>query len=268
MDINSYLDPLIADMEKLWEGIHIKVNKKNIKVRAAISFVLRDVPAARKIGGFVGHRGRRSCTECFKEFPTQQFGDYPDYSGFIKSEWEPRLHAVHVWYAKQQKKANTESQRKEIESDFGARYSLLYELQYYNTISSLVIDPMHCLLLGIAKKFFKVWTLSNIVLPEHYTTIQNKVDSFKCPPDIGRIPYKIASKFSGLKADQWKSWSLHFSLYSLKGILPNEDYNCWHKFVIVSYKLFFKKISLSELDEIDHIIEEFCTLFFTTIWKK
>ena len=56
-------------MEKLWEGIHIKVKKKNIKVRAAISCVSCDVPAARKIGGFVGHRGRRSCTKYFKEFP-------------------------------------------------------------------------------------------------------------------------------------------------------------------------------------------------------
>ena len=204
----------------------------------------------------MGHRGRRSCTKCFKEFPTQQFGDYSDYSGFIKSEWEPQSHTVHVWYAKQQKKANTESQRKEIESDL-----------YYNAISSLVIDPMHCLFLGI-KKFFKVWTLSNIVIPEHYTAIQNKVDSFKCPPDIGGIPYKIASKFSGLKTDQWKSWTLHFSMYSLKGILPNEDYNCWHKFVIVSYKLCKQNISLSELDEIDHIIEEFCTLFLQLYGKK
>ena len=180
----------------------------------------------------MGQRGRRSCTKCFKEFPTQQFGDYPDYSGLIKSEWGPRSHAMHVWYAKQ---TNRESQRKEI--DFGVRYSLLYELKYYNAISSLVIDPMHCLFLGISKNFLKVWTLSNIVLPEHYTAIQNKLDSYKCPPDFGRIPYKIASKFSDLKADQWKSWTLHFSLYSLKGILPNEDYNCWHKFVIVSFKL-------------------------------
>ena len=50
------------------------------------------------------------------------------------------------WYAKEQKKANTESQRKEIESEFGARYSLLYELKYYNAISSIVIDPMQSFL--------------------------------------------------------------------------------------------------------------------------
>ena len=54
------------------------------------------------------------------------------------------------------KTAKTESERKAVESEFGARYSLLYELPYYNVITSCVIDPMHCLFLGIAKKFLKV----------------------------------------------------------------------------------------------------------------
>ena len=60
------------------------------------------------------------------------------------------------------------------------------DIPYYNAISSLVIDPMHCLFLGIAKKFF-FKSLDTLLLPEHYTVIQNKVDSFKCPPDIGWI---------------------------------------------------------------------------------
>ena len=53
------------------------------------------------------------------------------------------------------KTTRTESERKAVESEFGARYSLLYELPYYNAITSC-IDPMHCLFLGIAKKFLKV----------------------------------------------------------------------------------------------------------------
>ena len=84
-DINTYLEPLICDMEKLWEGVAIKVNGKHVKIRACLAC---DVPAARKVGGFVGHKGYRSCNKCYKTFPTTRFGDYPDYSGFKKSEWE------------------------------------------------------------------------------------------------------------------------------------------------------------------------------------
>ena len=78
------LEPLICDMEKLWEGVTIKVNGKPVKIRAASPCLACDVPAARKVGGFVGHKGYRSCNKCYKAFPTTPFGDYPDYSGFKK----------------------------------------------------------------------------------------------------------------------------------------------------------------------------------------
>ena len=77
----------------------------------------------------------------------------------------------------------------------------------------------------------KVLMANDYLNQENLQTIQKRENSFKCPPNIGRIPHKIMSRFSGLKADQWKSWTMHFSLYCLKDILPQQDYNCWHKFV-------------------------------------
>ena len=260
-DINTYLEPLMQDLEKLWSGIEIHSHGKSTKIRAAISCLACDVPAARKVGGFVGHRGYRSCTRCYKTFPTANFGDYPDYSGFKKSDWEVRSHALHVWYARRQKMARTKSEKKSIESEFGVRYSVLYELPYYNSITSCVIDPMHCLFLGIAKKFFKVWMANNYLNQENLQTIQDKVNSFKCPPDIGRIPHKIVSRFSGLKADQWKSWTLHFSLFSLRDILPQRDYNCWHKFVQACTLICRRSVPKSDLSKIDKVIEGCCSDF-------
>ncbi len=115
-------------MEKLWNGTSITVNNKTIVTRAAISCLACDIPAARKVGGFVGPQGFRGCSICLKSFFTQQFGDYPDYSGFKKYEWEPRSHALHVWFGRKHKTAITEVQRKAIEHEYGARNSLLYEL--------------------------------------------------------------------------------------------------------------------------------------------
>ena len=71
-DINIYLEPFICDMEKLWDGVMIKVKGRSVKVRAAISCLACDVPAACKVGGFVGHRGYHSCNKCYKTFPTAQ----------------------------------------------------------------------------------------------------------------------------------------------------------------------------------------------------
>ena len=114
-----------------------------------------------------------------------------------------------MWYARQQKHAKTEKERMYIESMHGARYTSLYELPYYHAISSCVIDPMHCLFLGIAKDCFKTWML-NGVLQDSLIVIQGREDSFNCPAGIGRIPYKIPSKVSGLKVDQWKNWTMFF----------------------------------------------------------
>ena len=260
-NINTYLEPLINDLKRLWEGVTVTINGKPVTIRAALSCLACDVPAARKVGGFIGHNGKRGCTKCWKEFSCEKFGDYPDYSGFNKSDWEPRSHALHVWYALQQLNSNTEGKRKAIESQFGVRYSSLYELPYYNAVASCVIDPMHCLFLGVAKRFFSILISQQILSEKDFPGIQKKVDAFNCPPDIGRIPYKISSSFSGLKADQWKNWTLYFSLYSLKGVIPHRDYDCWLMFVKICSELCRKQILLSDLESIDQKIEEFCIKF-------
>lgn len=105
-----------------------------------------------------------------------------------------------MWYGLKHKNAKTEDERKQIESEHGARFSYLFYLPYYNAISSCIIDPMHCLFLGIAKKVFKIWLSNDIVSEDQLVHIQKRVDEFRCPPDIGRIPYKIVSRVSGLKS--------------------------------------------------------------------
>ena len=47
-------------------------------VRAALLCTYCDIPAARKVSGFVGHSAYRACSP----FPTAAFGETPDYSGF------------------------------------------------------------------------------------------------------------------------------------------------------------------------------------------
>ena len=66
---------------------------------------------------------------------------------------------------------------------------------------------------------------------ENLNVIQETIDHFSAPPKVGRMPYKIASNFSSLTADQWKNWIFIYSLYTLHGLIPIEHYTCLCLFV-------------------------------------
>ena len=52
-----------------------------------------------------------------------------------------------------------------------------------------------------------------------------------------------------------------FFLHCLKDILPQQDYNCWHKFVKACTLICRRSIPKSDLSRIDHMIEECCCDF-------
>ena len=75
-----------------------------------------------------------------------------------------------------------------------------------------VIDPMHNLLLGTARHILSVWQELGIIKEELLGDIQAKVNAFVTTNDIGCIPSKLASGFSGFTAEQWRNWTLICSL--------------------------------------------------------
>ena len=84
-------------------------NGMQVLVRAALLCVACDIPAARKVCGFVGHRG---CSKCLHSFPTSRFGEKGDYSNFDHDSWEPRTNYLHREVAS---KYNTRSEQQEID---------------------------------------------------------------------------------------------------------------------------------------------------------
>ena len=87
---------------------------------------------------------------------------------------------------------------------------------------------MHNLYLGTAKHAMKTWRESGIIRDDQLALIQEKVDELSVPHNIGRIPYKIGSNFSGLTADQWLNWINIYSMYALKTLCHLFTYNAGH----------------------------------------
>ena len=74
-----------------------------------------------------------------------------------------------------------------MQQDYGVHYSELNRLPYFNIIRSHVIDPMHNIVyLGTTKHVMKTWRESNIIRENKLSVIQEKVDEFNVPYNIGR----------------------------------------------------------------------------------
>ena len=111
-----------------------------------------------------------------KKFPTSTFGEKADYRGFDTDKWASRVDEEQRKNAYEHLTASTAAKQKEIERKYGVKYSLLFELPYYDTVRFLALDPMHVLFLGIAKHTLKTWTALGIINDSHFIIIQQCVN--------------------------------------------------------------------------------------------
>lgn len=122
-----------------------------------------------------------------------------------------------------------------MEREFGIRYSVLSDLCYFDMPRMCIIDPMHNLLLGTAKRMVEVWKTLNILSSAYFDNIQERVNGFVTPSDMGRLPGKISSGFSSFTAEQWRNWTMYYSLVSLKDMIPHAHYNCCLLILVVCF---------------------------------
>ena len=91
-----------------------------------------DMPAGRKVCGFLAHSATLGCNKCEKEFPGS--AGSKDYSGFDREKWTKRTIEVHRNNIHEIQQAKTKTERDKLESKYGCRYSVLLQLPYFDPI--------------------------------------------------------------------------------------------------------------------------------------
>lgn len=257
-DINPFLVPLVKELIEFFQGmeIYIKSLSKAVLVRCALLCVACDIPASRKVCGFLGHSATLGCSKCLKKFPGPV--GQKDYSGFNRSQWKSRTLEDHRNCINHIRKCTTKKARNELESKYGCRYSELLQLPYFDPIRMTIIDPMHNLYLGTTKCILKVWIEQQLIDNKALSLIQSRVNDTTTPHYVGRIPLKIASSFSGFTADQFKNWTNLFSIMALSGVLPTEHMKCWCYFVQASRILCQMSLTREQIVLADAFLLQFC----------
>ena len=81
--MNSFLSSLVCELQEAWEtGFPVTVHGCSINIKVALSCVACDIPATKKICGFLSHSAKLGCNKCLKEFPATSPGCH-DYSAHL-----------------------------------------------------------------------------------------------------------------------------------------------------------------------------------------
>ena len=263
--INNFLSPLVKDMQVLFDGVSFTSvsGVTNITIRAFLACIACDLPATRKVCGFSNFNANFGCSKCLKRFPTSVFGSKPSYNGFNCDTWEARSMDTHRVKALQCQEVSTASDRKRIRHEWGIKYSELVHLPYFDIIRCHVIDPMHCIFLGLAKHTIQIWKDKKILTANDFSLLQRKVDIMVSPSKIGRVPRKIDSGFSSITADEWKNWILLYSVFALHGVIGDSHFKCWCYLVDSCIILCQTVVTATQINIAHTLLLEYCQLFET-----
>ena len=111
-------------------------------VRGLLCCVGSDLPATRKLCGFLSHSANLGCSKCLKSFASSS-GEKLDYSGFNYESWEVRKLEDHRKNVDAVLSAVTATSRASLEKQYGLRFSVLLNLPVFDVVRFHTIDPMH-----------------------------------------------------------------------------------------------------------------------------
>ncbi|OAD67763.1 hypothetical protein PHYBLDRAFT_151292 [Phycomyces blakesleeanus NRRL 1555(-)] len=237
--MDNFLEPLVDELVELYGGITVKsaAFPNGTIVHAALMYVACDIPAARKTAGFTGHASTNACHKCERHFSVIARSSKIDYSGFDDESWVPRTKEMNAIYTDMWACAESNAERTDLEKQNGTQFSELHHLHYFDPIWCTIVDPMHNLFLGTAKHMISVWKDLGYLPAAVLVRMQRLADGIIVPPGYTVLSAKIELGFPYMKADEWQSWHLIYSLVILKDALPEKDFKYWTLFVKACQKL-------------------------------
>ncbi|GBC36291.2 uncharacterized protein LOC114575354 [Rhizophagus irregularis DAOM 181602=DAOM 197198] len=270
--INHYLAPIVDELLELWKGWRVPKTyqyTEGLDIKVALIIGSSDTPATRKL---FGHGSAvMKCHRCEKHstysevYKKTHYGGMQEYDKWVTNPINPSLHRQ---YAHEWLQCNSKSSRDTHFKEHGVRWSELLRLPYIDPIRFAVVDPMHCLFLGIAKWIIKsIFINQNKLSMEQLRIAQKRMDYIELPSDIGRIPPKIAignEGFSNLTADQWKTFIMIYSTPILWDMLDNNDRKILGHFVRACNLLVARFITEDDLREAQERLKDMAHLIERT----
>ncbi|GBC16020.2 hypothetical protein GLOIN_2v1849215 [Rhizophagus irregularis DAOM 181602=DAOM 197198] len=169
--INHYLAPIVDELLELWKGWKVPKTHQfsnGLEIKVALIVGSSDTPATRKL---FGHGSAvMKCYRCDKrttyseKFRKTHYRGMQDYNEWVT---KPADLLLHRQYAHECLQCNSKSSREAHFKVHGIRWTEVLRLPYMDPIRFAVVDPMHCLFLGVAK-----WIIKSIFVNQKKLTME------------------------------------------------------------------------------------------------
>jgi Transposase family tnp2 len=249
---NHYLYPIINQLLELWSGYMIKTFEypTGRLIKGAVICCANDVPAARKLCGFIS--ARVACYRCKKtanyKDKRPNFGEFENFEEwFVARDINIIREKANEW-----KECTTEDSRRNHVSQHFVRWSEIYRLPYFNPVRFCIVDPMHCLFLGVAKWIVeKLWIEGGILDNDKLKIMQEQANKIEIASNLGRRPTRIntGDGFSNYTADMWKTFILIYAIPITWDFLTDIDRKILINFVYACKILINRQLKKNELNE-------------------
>ena len=216
----TFLQRFIEDLRELKdEGVAISLDGQDVTIKAELTVGTMDLQAKAYVMEMTQHNGQFGCLSCEEPGTVCKQGKghargYP----LRQDKPAPNRTVSSVL-------TNAEEALESGKACLGIKdVSVLFGLPYFDPIKGLVPDYMHGVLLGTTKKLLQLWfSSSSAKEPYHLGKKIQDVDvrlmKMKPTNDMTRMPRKLESNLSHLKASELQNWLLHFSVPCLDGIM-------------------------------------------------
>lgn len=104
---------------------------------------------------------------------------------------------------------------------------------------------------------YDIWIGGGFLSKSALDKIAQRLQNTIVPTGLGRLPTSVAIG-TFLTAEQWKNWTLYFSIYCLHDLLPVQHLECWRHFVLACHKLCPHEISETNVTVADILLHSFC----------
>ena len=139
---------------------------------------------------------------------------------------------------------------------------------YIDIVIQVVIDYMHCVLLGVVKQLLDIWLDSSNHSKEYYIKNSNArlINEYLCnikPPDNFRIHARSLFERAYWKASEYRAWLLYYSLPILIKILPGDYVHHYALLVCSMHVLLNDVITIEDLRFAQNALNAFYKLMPT-----